>query len=283
MKTSRGAVFFGVLALVSIGRYASLAAGQETIAAAGPALTLEEMEDFLRNGEIMQTREVNRGVTNSRRATVSHGGITHDVHIQTVDIALTQFKTALSTELNFKDTYRYNIAAYRLARLLGLDNVPMSVERRVGGEPAAVTWWIDDVLMDEGARHKKQVWGPDKSRTAAQIHILRVFDELIANTNRNAGNVLWTTDWKMWMIDHTRAFRLSRALRKPKLLERCERRLLEKLRGLTAENVKAEVANSLNFAEIDALLNRRNQIVQLFEAMMAERGEAAVLYTFVQR
>ena len=95
--------------------------------------------------------------------------------------------------------------------LLGLDIVPMSVLRRVNGKPAAVTWWLDDVAMDEGERQKMKPVpvGPNPSRTAGYIHILRVFDELIQNRDRNAGNFLWTKDWTMWMIDHTRAFRLG--------------------------------------------------------------------------
>ena len=56
---------------------------------------------------------------------------------------------------------------------------------------------------------------------------MRVFDELIANTDRNVGNLLWTTDGKMWMIDHTRAFRLQPTLKAPQLLQRCDRRPAE--------------------------------------------------------
>ena len=51
---------------------------------------------------------------------------------------------------------------------------------------------------------------------------MRVFDELIQNRDPNAGNLLWTSDWKMWLIDHTRAFRLAKELLKPEALERVE-------------------------------------------------------------
>jgi hypothetical protein len=137
--------------------------------------------------------------------------------------------------------------------------------------------------MDEGQRRKKQPTGGLSPRTAGQIHIVRVFDELIANTDRNAGNLLWTTDGEMWMIDHTRAFRLDKKLKTPKLLERCERGLLEKMRGLTAETVSREVGDSLSKYEIEALLARRDEIVKLFEGMIAQRGESAILYTLPQR
>jgi hypothetical protein len=254
----------------------------QTAPAAPPVLSPEEMETFLLNAKIIRTRSVNTGINNTSRATLSDGRITHDAHIQTVDITRATFVPQRGpSEINFKDSYRYNIAAYRLARLLGLNHVPMSVERYVERSTAAVTWWIDDVMMDEGVRFKKgapKEW--DSSRTASQIHIMRVFDELIANQDRNAGNLLWTTGGKMWMIDHTRAFRLSTELKNPKLLERCETRLLTALRALTLESVTQAVGRSLWKGEIEALLRRRDVIVNLFDAKIKERGMRFILYAF---
>jgi hypothetical protein len=280
----RAAALLGVLAIAWVVGSGSLLAVQDGAAVARQALTSEQMADFLLNARIGDTKGVNKGVTNTRRATLSDGRITHDAQIQTVDISQTLFKPDNGpAEMNFKDTYRYNIAGYRLARLLGLDNVPVSVERRVQGAPAAVTWWVDDVLMDEGGRRKKQTNAEMSTRTAGQIHIMRVFDELIENSDRNAGNLLWTTNGDMWMIDHTRAFRLDKKLKAPKLLERCERGLLDKMRGLDAETLAREMGSSLNKFEIEALLARRDEIVKLFEGMVAQRGERVILYTLPQR
>jgi hypothetical protein len=257
-----------------------LLAVQDGAAVARPALTDAQIEDFLLNARIGDTKGVNTGVTNTRRATLSDGQITHDAQVQTVDISQVLFQPARGpAELNFRDTYHFNIAGYRLARLLGLDNVPVSVERRVEGKPAAVTWWIDDVLMDEGGRRKKPPTGWSSTRTAAQIHIMRVFDELISNADRNAGNQLWTRAGDMWMIDHTRAFRLNKKLRTPRLLERADRGLLAKMRGLTAEALTRAVGTSLSKGEIEAMLARRDEIVTLFDGMIAKRGEGAILYT----
>jgi hypothetical protein len=255
---------------------------QETAAIARPVLSPEEMERFLLNAKIVRTRGINTGINNTSRATLSDGQITHDAHIQTVDIEQTMFVPQRGpTEINFKDSYRYNIAGYRLARHLGLNHVPMSVERFVGRTSAAVTWWVDDVLMDDGVRFKKGApaeW--NSGRTASQIHIMRVFDELIANQDRNVGNVLWTSDGKMWMIDHTRAFRLTPTLKNVKLLERCESGLLEALRGLTLKNVTEAVGKSLEKPEIEAILKRRTALVNFFEAKIKERGERSILYSF---
>jgi len=36
---------------------------------------------------------------------------------------------------------------------------------------------------------------------------MRVFSQLVYDTDRNLGNVLISEDWHLWMIDFTRAFR----------------------------------------------------------------------------
>ena len=249
-------------------------------ASAPPVLTPEEMDHFLRQADIVATKSTKKGVTNARRVTLFDGRVRHDAQIQDVNIELPIFEVGpKNTEVNFKDLFRYNIAGYRLSLLLGLDDVPMSVERKVQGKEVAMTWWLDDVMMDEGERQKQHTVGPNPSRTASQIHILRVFDELIQNRDRNAGNLLWTSDWKMWMIDHTRAFRLGKDLLKPQQLERVERTLLDRMRELSEPKLTEAMDKSLTKQEIEALLARRDAIVKLFDDRIAQRGEAAVIYT----
>ena len=281
MSSVQRAALLGVLVFTAALASPPSLAAQQTAAPVRATLTDAQMETFLLDAKIVSTKGVNTGVTNTQRATLTDGQMTHDAHIQTVDIAKSVFTPDSGrTQLNFKDTYRYNIAGYRLARMLGLDNVPVSVDRRVKGNHAAVTWWVDDVAMDEGARQKKQppsVVLPPK--TAGQIHIMRVFDELVGNTDRNAGNLLWTSDGKMWMIDHTRAFRFNTKLTNPKLLERCDRNLLVGMRRLTADALKEKMGENLTKPEIDALLARRDELVNLFEGKIKERGEGAILYT----
>jgi hypothetical protein len=275
MNHVRGPLFVGVCFALSL---AASAAGQDT-APAPPRLTHDEMEVFLLKAKILDMRDVGSGVTASQRGTLSDGRLTHDVHIQSVDIARPVFQAGGQRELNFKDSYRYNIAGYRLARLLGIDTVPMSVERAIDGKPSAVTWWVDDVLMDEKERTTKNTAGPEPQRTAKQILMMRVFDELIQNKDRNQGNILWTKDWTLWLIDHTRAFRLGKDLLKPEQLTRCERGLLERLRGLTDQSVADGVGNSLTRDERAAVLARRDKIIKLYEQQIAKMGEAAVLFT----
>jgi hypothetical protein len=259
---------------------ATLAVAGQGNARTSPQLTPSEMEAFLLQAEIVDIREAGGGVTGSQRATLTDGVLTHDVHIQSVDIMKPVFQAGRYTELNFKDTYRFNIAGYRLARLLGLNVVPMSVERTVNGNVAAVTWWVDDVQMDEKERLKRRTMGPQPGRTSNQLQLMHIWDELIQNRDRNQGNILWTNDWTLWLIDHTRAFRLGDELQKPEELRRIDRHLLARLKGLTEESVAKAVADSLHESEQEAVLHRRDRIVKLFEERAAKLGDAAVYVDF---
>jgi hypothetical protein len=278
MKAIRRTLLLTLVAVLGAAPYVT--AGQAAAPTSSPpVLTAEQMEQFLLTAKMVSARPVGEGVTNTRRATFSDGRITHDAQIQTVDEARAVFDTPRGVELNFKDSYRYNIAGYRLAVMLGLDNVPMSVQRDIEGRPAALTWWLDDVAFDEQERIKRRTTGPDPQRYASYVHIQRVFDELIQNMDRNTGNILWSADGRMWMIDHTRAFRLGKDLRNPKLLERIERTLFARLRGLTEPGLKEAVGDSLNELEVAAVVARAKLLVAFFEKRIADLGEGRVLYT----
>jgi hypothetical protein len=263
MKFARRFVILGIVFIASKG---AAHAGQEAAAPERPALTAQQMEAFLLKARITRLRGTS--VTIARRATLVDGTFTHDAHIQFVE-----------TERPVFDLWRYNITGYRLARLLGMDNVPMSVERQVEGKRAAVTWWIDDVKMDEKERVRQKATGPNPGRTSLQLEVMRVFDELIENKDRNQGNILWTSDWKMWLIDHTRAFRWGEGLLKPDQLTRCERGLLERMRRLTAESIARVMGDAMTKQELIGLLARRDLIVKHFDDRIAKYGEAAVLFT----
>jgi len=253
----------------------------QTLAPAPPAATLgpAEMEKFLLDGRIIKKKESSKGVTDAYRVTLSDGVLTHDAQVQNVDIAKSYFDVGpKKSEVNFKDSYRYNVAAYRLAVALGLDNVPMSVERIVDGKPAAMTWWLDGV-MDDGDRRKKKIAQSNPARAADYYNVMFVFDELIQNRDRNQGNIVWSPDSKMWLIDHTRAFRLNTNLLKPEQLSRCDRGLLERLRAVTPEALAQAVGNSLTKQEQEALLARRDKIVKHYDERIARLGEPVVLFT----
>ena len=93
--------------------------------------------------------------------------------------------------------------------------------------------------FDEGERLKRARQPPDRESWNRQMYRMRVFTQLVADTDRNVGNVLIRRDWKLWMIDFTRAFRRMTTLMAPGDLTRCDRALLERLRALTKDTVTA--------------------------------------------
>jgi len=187
-------------------------------------------------------------------------------------------------EVNFVDSYTYTIAAYELSGLLGLDDMmPVTVERAFKGQKGSLVWWVDDKLMDEGDRPKNKVSPPNPEHWNQQMYRMRVFAQLVHDTDRNVGNVVISKDWKVWMIDFTRAFRLIAKLPSPADLTRIDRVLLQKLRELKKEDVLERTKRYLGDGEIQALLARRDLIVAHFEKLIAERGEERVLYNYVPR
>ena len=260
-----------VLAFILLPSIERVIRAQEA-AAVGPSLTLEQKETFLAKAKILRTRGASKGVTNTLRATLSDGAITHDASIQTIDEFMTEFKSNRGTEFNFRDTWRYNVAAYRLDRLLELDMIPPSVERVYQSKPGAFTWWVDDVLMEESERLKTKTTAPNAAAWNEQMWHVRLFDQLIYNTDRNLGNLIIDKHWTIWMIDHTRAFRLFDKIKTPENLAKIDRKVYERLKALDQDKLKAVMEDYLTGPEIRALLARRNEIV----ALLDKRGATAL-------
>ncbi|HVL68256.1 MAG TPA: hypothetical protein VM364_13420 [Vicinamibacterales bacterium] len=233
-------------------------------------LTDAQIEQFLSKARVTRTRSAPKGITGSTRATLTDGTLTHEAHIQTIDETVREFRSMREVEFNFRDSWTFNIAAYKIDRMLGLHLVPVSVERYWNGKRSAFTWWVDDVMMDEGERLAKRLQAPDLRCWNDQVRLLRVFDQLIENIDRNLGNMLITTKWRIWAIDHTRAFRRSPTPRAPKDLTKIDRTVLARLQELDEPTLKKAVGRYLDPYEIKALLQRRDFIVAHFQAMGEE-------------
>ena len=141
---------------------------QTAPAAAEPSLSPEQTERFLATAEIKSGRLIGKGVTSPWRLTLSDGVVTHDAAFQAVDRERdnVRFKGGRE-EKNFRDYYGYNIAAYRLARVLGYDDlVPVSIERTWQGKKGALTWWVNK-KWDEDERLKQKVVAARSRRLGA--------------------------------------------------------------------------------------------------------------------
>jgi len=244
-----------------------------------PQLSEEEMRNFLLTARVVKDKFASKGITGVHRLTLSNGAITHDAAFQSIDETKTRMDFGDGrTEYNFRDSYKYDIAAYELAKLLGLgDMMPVTVQRKCLDKNGALSWWLP-VKMDEGQRLSKKITPPDPEAWNKQMYKMRVFTQLVFDTDRNLGNVLISEDWHLWMIDFSRAFRLYHELENAKNLVRCDRQLLEKLRQLDREELKSKTMPYLKKPEIDGVMARRDVIVKFFEKLVKDKGEAQVLY-----
>jgi hypothetical protein len=236
--------------------------------APAPKLTDAEMEDFLLHAKVIKTKSASKGITGSMRATLTDGKLTHDAHIQTIDERKQQFTgTNGGVEFDFRDSWTFNLAGYEVDRLIGMNMVPVSVERRWNYHDAAFTWWLDDVMMDEQERLKRKQEPPDIGVWNQQMQMVRVYDELIANIDRNLGNLMITRDWRLWPIDHTRAFRTNHELRKPENVTRADRAVIARMKALDKDTLRRATSKYLTTFQIDAILARRDAILKRLDSL----------------
>jgi hypothetical protein len=275
MRSSRASwsLAVGVSVLVSV-----QALGQQ---AATPALTRAEIEAFLQHAKVVAHHGLSKGMTKPTRLTLSDGALTHDAVFQAIDVSAQRQRFADGrVELNFRDSYHYNIAAYRLAVLIGLgDMVPVTIERGWDGQRGSLSWWID-WKWDEQMRRKEDVRPPDDRRIAYsnQLHLSRLFEELVDDTDRNQTNTLIAEDWRLYMVDFTRAFRTADEPPHVNRVLRCSREVYQKLQALTRETVVNAVGSHVEPAAVNGLLARRDRILERLRALIQERGEISVLF-----
>ena len=255
------------------------------LAQAAPTAPLDHAAtlQFLSTAKITAIKTLSKGVTRPRRVTLTDGTLTHDAVFQVVNESKTieRFPGG-RVELDFRDSWHFNIAAYELARAVGLDGmVPACVERIIRSERGSLCWWVN-WKWDEQMRVQQKLRPPDTVSWQRQWDVSRVFRELVDDTDRNQTNMLITEDWRLWMVDFSRAFRKTHALRAPAQLRQSTRTLLERIRSLDEPTVRAAVGSHLRPAEIEAVMVRRRLIVEHFDALIAARGADAVLFDDVR-
>lgn len=104
-----------------------------------------------------------------------------------------------------------------------------------------------------------------------QYNLMNVFDVLIHNTDRTQENALFTRDWMLVLIDHSRAFATRRE--NPRLLYLTEPRLTAafaaRLQALDRPALEAALGPWLHRRQIDAILKRRDRLLDEYRARSA--------------
>ncbi|MCI0356034.1 MAG: metallophosphoesterase [Acidobacteria bacterium] len=238
----------------------------------------EEVMDFLRSAKVVSMKDVGEGITNPQKVLLEKDGIRMNAVFRAVNVEKTQAKMAGGgTELFFRDSYIFEPAAYHLSKLLGMTSVPPVVERSLRGTDGSLQIWLEGV-MTFGKMRKQSLEPPDRPRWSQQIHMMRFFDALVFNSDRNMGNMLIDRNWNLWLIDHTRAFRLQETPRAGETLIQCDRKLYEELKALDERQARQTLKPFLRGYEIDSLLKRRKKLIEHFDRLIREKGESMVLF-----
>jgi hypothetical protein len=223
-----------------------------------------EVQEFLRTARIEHEDKIPVGVTHPERAFFAPGGIVGSAIVKHLPTAVRG---------GFWESYKSEIAAYELDRVLGLEMVPVTIERRVGSDLASVQLWVEKCRklkeVDQRTAPRPEEWNKQVCRQ-------RVFDDLIGNIDRNAGNLLIDPQWNLILIDHSRAFAVNR-MPFEKQTTRVDRELFEKLKALDRETLDKQLRQWVTSESvIKDLLQRRDKLVARFEALAKEKGEAEV-------
>lgn len=237
-----------------------------------------EIKEFLRTADVVRTEHLSVGVTDPLRLTLERNGVR-------VDAVFRHFEKTYSRSrlrdgrlyVNFTDSFRFEPAAYEIAYLLGMRNVPPAIARRIGGRYGTVQIWVYHARM-ESQRVAQRLTPPDRLRWERQRQQMILFDALIGNTDRNAGNVLIDGFWNIWLIDHTRAFYARARCEQLDDVFYVERDFWNRLRGLDRAALDARLDGLLSGDRIGQLLDRRDRVAAYIDTLIQERGEAAVLY-----
>jgi hypothetical protein len=220
----------------------------------------EEIEDFLRNAPFRRLEDVPVGVTRPLRGYFEPGG----------PVASAAWKLLPPGRPNgYWESYKSEIAAYELDKLLGLGMVPPVVEKRHKGDRGAAVLWLEGVRSWKSveAEAKPPKWNREAIR-------MKMFDNLIANIDRNAGNLLVDADWNLFLIDHSRAFVTDTKLRNE--LTRVDRELWDRMRALDEPTLTAALGPWLDRGAIRAILKRRDAMQKAIDTLVAKSSEAAV-------
>jgi hypothetical protein len=242
-----------------------------------PFQTLEEVLDFLETAEVVSIQEVGSGTTGVRKLLLRNGEI--EAHAAFRHVRIDRQNVRMddgSRKRFFRDHFAFEKAAFELSRVLGLDNVPPVVIRKVSGIQGSVQLWIESAFT-EGQRQSEKMIPREHDRWLQDLQHLRIFDNLIHNDDRNPGNILYDSNWKLWMIDHTRSFRRNRELKNISSVTRCGRDLWKRLKSLTEGDIREAMGDFLHPAEVNGLIHRHRLIIEYLQNRINETGESGVL------
>lgn len=232
---------------------------------------------FLENATVVSIEKIPTGVTQPRKVLLEMDGTRAYAVFRDVDVLKEQVRLHDGTfHAELRDSALFEVAAYRLAVRLGLDNVPPTVLRSIGNTEGSLQLWVEGAMTEEH-RRRNGLRPPNYAAWLAQMRMMTLFDCLVGNIDRNAGNYLLDESGKLWMIDHTRAFQRYVDGWTPEKIAMCERRVWQRLQGLDREALDAMLGDVLTTFEINRLAERVEGVVAHISTQIALRGEDEVI------
>ena len=224
------------------------------------------LEEFMRTAPIVKIEKLDTGITNPKRVTQSRDGISNDAVFKYEDTHpdLQNKDKYISRRYNDSDRYVYDVAAYKIDRLLDWQLVPTAVIAEVEGDEGALSDWVENAI-NERDRLEKEIPFSGYCKQYEQYRMRFVFDVLIYNEDRNLTNILWTkNDFMMKFIDHSLAFRSTE--KRPKQYAKVPLQVSDLLRGrlqsLNQDELTQELSPYLHPRQIEAILARRDLILK---------------------
>lgn len=247
----------------------------------GICLTGADAEHFLETAEIVDIEKYDsKGITHPRRATLSDGErICRAVFKDVEEIKDREQLTTGKWLLNLKDSYKHEIAAWKLDQLLGLGLVPPCVERKIEHDTGSLCMWVEGAMTEYERARVKNITPPDVLSYNDQMHDIKMFMQLTWETDyNNTANILIDRNWKLYKVDSSRAFRTDSKLRREATLTRFRRSSLEALGLLDREKLEQALGPWLDSKQIEGLWARHERILERARKLIAKQGEAAILY-----
>ncbi|MHB8054821.1 MAG: hypothetical protein ACYDH3_06195, partial [Candidatus Aminicenantales bacterium] len=173
-----------------------------------------------------------------------------------------------------RHSYRFELAAYALSRLVNLEIVPPIVRRKVEDTNGALQWYLEG-CRSERDRERLKEEPPDLPSFLDRLADVQVFEALTGEECGDKDDTLIHQDsWRICRVDFAGAFRPNPTIPEGCLLQRCSRELLERLGALALPELTAWLGPILDPEEITALDERRKQIVGIFLDLIRDKGEA---------
>jgi hypothetical protein len=220
-----------------------------------------EFEAFIHDAPIDRIEDVPLGVTHPKRAFFTPGGLVASVAWKVLPPG---------RPAGYWESYKSEIAAYELDKLLGMGMVPVAVEKKWNRETAAAILWLSPIHSWKEMENK-----PKPVKWVRQVSRMKMFDNFICNKDRNAGNLLVDDDWNLYLIDHSRAFIWDKDMAVK--MQSVDVEFWDKIQALDEAKLTAAIGKWVDKDAIRAMLTRRERMKKEIAKLVAENGEASVL------